>query len=85
MSLFLREKTGSTIKIVTGENAVLLEQLRLGELDLVVGRLAAPEKMTGFFFEHLYSEQVLFVVRRRPPAARQGRGRVRSGWAISRC
>ncbi|MBT9369797.1 pca operon transcription factor PcaQ [Rhizobium sp. CSW-27] len=63
MSLFLDEQTRSRIKIVTGENAVLLEQLRLGELDLVVGRLAAPEKMTGFSFEHLYSEQVLFIVR----------------------
>jgi LysR family pca operon transcriptional activator len=63
MSLFLQENTGSSIKIVTGENAVLLEQLRLGELDVVVGRLAAPDKMTGFFFEHLYSEQVVFVVR----------------------
>lgn len=59
---FLQEKTDAAIKIVTGENAVLLEQLRIGELDLV-GRLAAPEKMTGFFFEHLYSEQVVFVVR----------------------
>ena len=63
MSLFLEEKTGSRIKIVTGENSVLLEQLRLGELDLVVGRLAAPEKMTGLSFEHLYSEQVVFAVR----------------------
>lgn len=62
MSLFLEEKTQSRIKIVTGENAVLLEQLRLGDLDLVVGRLAAPEKMTGFSFEHLYSEQVVFAV-----------------------
>jgi LysR family pca operon transcriptional activator len=63
MALFLKEDTGSRIKIVTGENAVLLEQLRTGDLDLVVGRLAAPEKMTGFTFEHLYSEPVLFVVR----------------------
>jgi LysR family pca operon transcriptional activator len=63
MNLFLKEDTGAAIKIVTGENAVLLEQLRVGALDLVVGRLAAPENMTGFFFEHLYSEQVLFVVR----------------------
>ena len=63
MTLFLQEKTGSRIKIVTGENAVLLEQLRVGELDLVVGRLAAPEKMAGFSFEHLYSEQVVFTVR----------------------
>lgn len=63
MSSFLQEDTGSTVKIVTGENAVLLEQLRVGDLDLVVGRLAAPEKMTGFSFEHLYSEKVRFVVR----------------------
>ncbi|MDO1582975.1 pca operon transcription factor PcaQ [Rhizobium oryzicola] len=63
MTLFLEEGTRSRIKIVTGENAVLLEQLRVGDLDLVVGRLAAPEKMTGFSFEHLYSEQVLFTVR----------------------
>lgn len=63
MASFLLENTGSTVKIVTGENAVLLEQLRVGDLDLVVGRLAAPDKMTGFFFEHLYSEKVRFVVR----------------------
>jgi pca operon transcription factor PcaQ len=63
MSLFLRHRTGSRIKIVTGENAVLMEQLRVGDLDLVVGRLAAPEKMAGLSFEHLYSEQVVFAVR----------------------
>lgn len=63
MELFLREETWSRIKIVTGENAVLLEQLRVGDLDLVVGRLASPDQMTGFSFEHLYSEQVVFAVR----------------------
>lgn len=63
MTLFLAENTGARIKIVTGENAVLLEQLRVGDLDLVVGRLAAPDKMTGFSFEHLYSEQVILAVR----------------------
>jgi LysR family pca operon transcriptional activator len=73
MTLFLQEATGSRIKIVTGENAVLLEQLRVGDLDLVVGRLAAPEKMTGFFFEHLYSEQVVFAVRFGHPLLDSGR------------
>lgn len=63
MGLFLKENTGSRIKIVTGENSVLLDQLRFGELDLVVGRLAGADKMTGFIFEHLYSEQVVFAVR----------------------
>ena len=63
MELFLQEETWSRIRIVTGENAVLLEQLRVGQLDLVVGRLAAPERMESFAFELLYSEQVVFVVR----------------------
>ncbi|KXG85021.1 pca operon transcription factor PcaQ [Agrobacterium bohemicum] len=67
MLSFLKGETGSTVKIVTGENAVLLEQLRVGELDLVVGRLATPEKMNGFSFEHLYSERVRFVVRANHP------------------
>ena len=67
ISLFLAERTGSPIKIVTGENVVLLEQLRLGQLDLVVGRLAAPEQMQGLNFTHLYTEQVMFVVRRGHP------------------
>ncbi len=84
MSLFLRENTGAAIKIVTGENAVLLEQLRVGELDLVVGRLAAPEKMTGFFFEHLYSEQVVFVVRAGHPLLEPARTSSR-GSTNSRC
>jgi LysR family pca operon transcriptional activator len=72
MRIFLKEDTGAAIKIVTGENAVLLDQLRAGALDLVVGRLAAPEKMTGFFFEHLYSEQVRFVVRAGHPLLARG-------------
>jgi LysR family pca operon transcriptional activator len=63
MTLFLKENTLSRVKIVTGENAVLLEQLRIGDLDLVVGRLAGADKMAGFSFEHLYSEQVVFAVR----------------------
>ena len=46
---------------------VLLEQLRVGQLDLVVGRLAAPEQMGGLTFAHLYSEQVMFVVRKGHP------------------
>ena len=72
MTLFLQEDIPARIKIVTGENAVLLEQLRIGDLDLVVGRLAAPEQMTGFSFEHLYSEQVIFCVRAGHPLLNEG-------------
>jgi LysR family pca operon transcriptional activator len=64
---FLALDTGNAVKIVTGENVVLFEQLRLGHLDLVVGRLAAPEQMTGLNFGHLYTEQVVFAVRKDHP------------------
>ncbi len=73
MTLFLAEKAGGRVKIVTGDNAVLMEQLRVGDLDLVVGRLASPEKMTGLSFEHLYSEQVVFAVRAGHPLLEAGR------------
>jgi LysR family pca operon transcriptional activator len=60
---FLALKTGAAVKIVSGENTVLLEQLRSGQLDLVIGRLAAPDQMKGLNFAHLYAEQVVFAVR----------------------
>jgi LysR family pca operon transcriptional activator len=44
-----------------------MSQLRVGELDLVVGRLGVPEAMSGLSFQHLYSEQVTFTVRPNHP------------------
>ncbi|GGA61576.1 pca operon transcription factor PcaQ [Pelagibacterium lentulum] len=67
MRQFLIENTETLVKIVTGENTVLLDQLRSGQLDLVIGRLAAPEQMTGLAFDYLYSEQVRFAVRKDHP------------------
>lgn len=52
-----------TLNLISGPNSLLLAQLRVGELDLVVGRLAEPKLMTGLSFQHLYSEIVTFVVR----------------------
>jgi LysR family pca operon transcriptional activator len=60
---FIKSGTGSLVTIVTGENRWLLDALRLGDLDLVVGRLAAPERMAGLSFDPLYTEEVGFVVR----------------------
>ncbi len=64
---FIEAGTGSRVTIVTGENRWLLDALRLGELDFVVGRLAAPEMMHGLNFEPLYSEEVGFAVRPQHP------------------
>jgi LysR family pca operon transcriptional activator len=58
-----RETHSTVIRIITGPNSSMLNQLRLGELDLVVGRLARSKEMQGLSFIHLYSEQLVFVVR----------------------
>lgn len=50
-------------RIVTGPNAYLLDQLRAGALDLVVGRLGGAEAMKGLSFAQLYSERIAVVVR----------------------
>ena len=68
---FLKAETGSRVTIVTGENRWLLDALRIGELDLMVGRLAAPERMAGLHFEPLYVEDVAFVVRPDHPLLRR--------------
>lgn len=44
-----------------------MAQLRLGDLDFVIGRMAEQEIMQGFSFEHLYSEKVVFVARQNHP------------------
>lgn len=51
------------VNIVTGASAHLLAQLRVGELDLVVGRMTDSPAILGLAFEHLYSESMTLVVR----------------------
>lgn len=61
------------LRASTGPNRYLLSRLREGRLDLVVGRLAAPEEMAGLVFEQLYSEAIVAVVRpEHPLRARRG-------------
>lgn len=69
--LFKSGGAETTVCLTTGGNGVLLGQLRVGELDLVVGRLAEPELMTGLSFTHLYSETVSFIVRKDHPLTKQ--------------
>lgn len=64
---FRETRPGVVLKVVSGPNLHLLDQLRLGALDLVFGRLGTPETMVGLSFLHLYSETVSFVVRPEHP------------------
>jgi len=55
--------TALVVSIATGPSAYLLGQLRVGELDLVVGRITDSPDLHGLTFEHLYSESMTLVVR----------------------
>jgi LysR family transcriptional regulator, pca operon transcriptional activator len=69
VSRYLAEDLRNPLRISTGENRALLDQLRAGELDLVMGRLPAPESMTGLVFEPLYRDIVVFAVHNSHPLA----------------
>ncbi|MEO6396035.1 MAG: LysR family transcriptional regulator, partial [Devosia sp.] len=65
-------------RITTGPNNYLLSQLRAGELDMVVGRMAGPDEIAGLAFEYLYSEVVVFAVRPDHPLLRLKRFSLRA-------
>ena len=57
------QRRDAAVHLVTGPNRILLERLKSGELDVVVGRLADPDQMIGLAFEQLYLERMAVVVR----------------------
>jgi len=62
-------RPGCLLRVSTGPNWLLLSQLREGTLDLVVGRMPSPDRMTGLRFRQLYSEAVVLVMRPGHPLA----------------
>lgn len=62
VAAFLQSPASAPLTITTGENLILLDKLRAGQLDLVVGRMGSPEHMQGLAFEPLYTEKVVLVV-----------------------
>lgn len=55
--------------IETGPHAHLLQRLRDGSIDLVLGRLPTAAEMSGLAFEHLYEEEIILVARIDHPLA----------------
>ncbi|MDV4143449.1 MULTISPECIES: pca operon transcription factor PcaQ [Shimia] len=51
------------VHVQDGPHGFLVDRLRLGGLDLVIGRLGRPETMQGLSFTQLYEEKVEFIVR----------------------
>lgn len=66
---FLTLRPHTRLVVTGGNQDVLIDRLRRGGLDLVVGRLPAPEHMEGLAFEPLSRESVEFVLHRSHPLA----------------
>ena len=60
---FSKDTPNSQLKVRTGPNWMLFNQLRDGQLDLVVGRMPDADLLTDIAFEQFYSEDVVCVVR----------------------
>ena len=71
IALLVRAHPQARVRVVSGTNAQLMTQLRQGEIDLVVGRLAQPSAMVDLSFLQLYSEPLLLVARPGHPLARK--------------
>lgn len=63
VTLFARAAPDVTLRIADGPHGYLTERLKLGALDLVLGRMGDHDQMGGVTFTRLYQEQVIFVVR----------------------
>jgi len=64
---FKRSAPSVIVRVETGASKGLLENLRNGNLDMVVGRMPVPDLMRGLHFEHLYSDRLAFVAKKGHP------------------
>ncbi|MGR3636391.1 MAG: pca operon transcription factor PcaQ [Shimia sp.] len=71
-----------TLHIVDGPHGYLIDLLRHGSLDLVIGRLGQPDMMKGVSFTQLYDEYVEFVVRKGHPLEGNTDMRRISDWPV---
>lgn len=70
------------VSVEDGRLGALVDRLRSGELDLVIGRMGRPETMTGLSFTQLYSEHVVFVVAPDHPLKDCGTLAALSNWLV---
>jgi LysR family pca operon transcriptional activator len=66
---FVLANNDSLVEISSGSGSSLLERLRAGDVDLVLGRCPPRKEMTGLTFEQVYVDRHIFVVRRSHPLA----------------
>jgi LysR family pca operon transcriptional activator len=71
LQTFRQRHPTAKVRIQTAANAPLLNILKAGEVDFVLGRMSDPQMMVGLSFELLYMEPLLFAVRNGHPLAKK--------------
>lgn len=69
LAQFQSEGPKSHVEVRANTNAALLDALRAGALDVALGRMSEPARMTGLTFELLYMEPLVLLVRPGHPLA----------------
>jgi len=73
LRIFRRAYPDARVTIHTAANEPLLQMLKAGEVDFVLGRMADPQSMAGLAFELLYVEPLVLAVRAGHPLAKKRR------------
>ncbi|EAM4793754.1 LysR family transcriptional regulator [Salmonella enterica] len=60
---FHQQQKSTSLQVATMNNTMLLAGLKLGEIDLGIGRMSDPELMGGLNYELLFLESLKLVVR----------------------
>lgn len=63
MKRLMADSPGLIVEVVTGSKVTLLQSLRKGHIELVLGRLPPAADMTGLSFEQLFVDRYIFVAR----------------------
>ncbi|MEM5311134.1 LysR substrate-binding domain-containing protein [Paraburkholderia sp. JHI869] len=71
LSLLKQRSPGTNVVVIEGTTATLLPELWQGKLDLVVGRLPAPDTLGSFEEKELLEDPVTLVTGRHHPLARR--------------
>lgn len=75
---FVELRPDATISVTTGPHGFLLDRLRQGAIDLIVGRMPTPDEMVGLNFEFLYNDPIELVARADHPSLETGVARALS-------
>ena len=75
---FVELRPDATVSVTTGPHGFLLDRLRQGAIDLIVGRMPTPDEMVGLNFEFLYNDPIELVARADHPSLETGVARALS-------